>query len=308
MSSNTGPLGRALRIFLVNGTPDSVVVASLGGSTTIVLFAPRSALADLLARPESRRTGVYLLVGLDEENPTRSLVYVGEGDEVAARLAAHDKDSTKDFFERVCLIVSRDDEFHKAHSRYLESRLLTAIKRAGRASLVNGNEPPPKKLNEADLADMERVLTEVELILPTLGFDVLTPGPALKTTTQEAATVWRYRGGDCNARAKEAGSSFVVLADSIARSQEVASASDTTRAVRAQLVEDGAVEPTANGMWRFTRDVSFKSPSAAASAVYGGNVSGPQYWVHEDTGQSYGDWRAEKLSAAVRSEFDDVLG
>ena len=41
------------------------------------------------------RTGIYLLVGPDPDLPGRQLVYVGEGDQVKTRLAAHDSDESK---------------------------------------------------------------------------------------------------------------------------------------------------------------------------------------------------------------------
>ena len=45
-----------------------------------MLVAPRSQLDQLSAREEVRRTGVYLLVGPDPDDPSRQLVYVGESD------------------------------------------------------------------------------------------------------------------------------------------------------------------------------------------------------------------------------------
>lgn len=299
------PHGRTLKLFLVHGTPSSVVIAGLGVSTVLTLVAPRSALGDLLARPESKRTGVYLLVGPDPALPSRPMVYVGEGDDVATRLISHDKDPSKDFFERVCLIVSKDEDFTKAHCRFLEGRLITAIKGTGRAKLINGTEPVPKGLPEAEVADMERVLAEVELVLPTLGFDVLraedSTGAAAAGVAAAAAPLWKYTGGKCDASAREEGALFKVLQGSIARAAEVESASDAIRASRQQLLADGSVEPTPDGkMWRFVKDVPFSSPSAAASAVYGGSVSGPSNWKHHLTNQTYGEWRQEQLKAAAQ--------
>jgi hypothetical protein len=137
--------------------------------------ASRTALPDLIRREEAGRTGVYLLTGPDPDLPTRQLVYVGEGDQVKTRLIAHDADDAKDFFTRAVLIVSKDENLTTAHGRYLESRLIAAIGHAGRAKLVNGTEPPFKGLPEPEIADMERVLDEIEVLLPVLGFDVLTP-------------------------------------------------------------------------------------------------------------------------------------
>jgi hypothetical protein len=51
--------------------------------------------------------------------PGRQLVYVGEGDQVKSRLAAHDADEAKEFFTRAVLIVSKDENLTNG-STFLE--------------------------------------------------------------------------------------------------------------------------------------------------------------------------------------------
>src|SRR6185437_12543140 len=112
------------------------------------------------------------LVGSDSTVPQRLKVYVGEGDSVSDRLKKHGADPTKDFFDRLCIVVSKDENLTKAHARYLESRFLDIIKAAGRATLANGNEPAFDLLPESDRADMEGFIAQVRLVLPVLGFDI----------------------------------------------------------------------------------------------------------------------------------------
>jgi len=47
-----------------------------------VLVVPRSQLDQLSKREEVRRTGVYLPVGPDPDDPSRALAFIGEGDNV----------------------------------------------------------------------------------------------------------------------------------------------------------------------------------------------------------------------------------
>ena len=154
--------GRTLKLYLVDGSPSGVITAELGVSSVRAAVATRTALPDLIRREEATRTGIYVLVCPDPDLPGRQLAYVGEGDQVRTRLAAHDSDESKDFFTRAVLIVSKDENLTKAHGRYLESRIIAAIRGAGRAKLVNGTEPPFKGLPEPEIADMERVLDEIE--------------------------------------------------------------------------------------------------------------------------------------------------
>ena len=78
--------GKTIRIFLAGGEPTGILLAEIGNWTGKVLVAPRSQLDQLSKREEVRRTGVYLLVGPDPDDPSRALASIGEGDNVFKRL------------------------------------------------------------------------------------------------------------------------------------------------------------------------------------------------------------------------------
>jgi hypothetical protein len=73
-----------------------------------VLAAPRARSGELLKRPEAARTGVYVLAGPDPDRSGGTLVYIGEADDVAARLRIHMRSADKDFFDRLAIVVSSD--------------------------------------------------------------------------------------------------------------------------------------------------------------------------------------------------------
>ena len=297
--------GRTLKLYLVDGSPTGVIKAELGNWSGKVLVASRSVLPDLIKQPETKSTGVYLLIGPDPASSTRTLVYVGESDTVKNRLILHDKDEAKEFFTRICVIVSKDENLTKAHGRYLESRILALVRRAARASAVNDKEPEFRGLPEAEIADMEGFLSELEVLLPVLGFDLLRKGADDEVVDHPGAskvpTFLLTRRGT-NARAREVGGEFVVLTGSTARVDETKACPDGIRTARRQLVRDGAlVAETGGKFYRFGRNVPFASPSGAAAAVYGGAISGPREWKVEGSSLSYGDWRNELLAAAEDS-------
>ncbi|CAM5528937.1 GIY-YIG nuclease family protein OS=Stutzerimonas stutzeri OX=316 GN=G7024_23870 PE=4 SV=1 [Stutzerimonas stutzeri] len=108
-----------MRLFLVDGTPNGLLTAEIMNWTGHVLTGPRSKLAELVQRPECARTGVYFLVGPDLDDSLRTRVYIGESDDVAQRLKQHNRPEEqggKDFWERVCLITSKDQNLTKAHA------------------------------------------------------------------------------------------------------------------------------------------------------------------------------------------------
>jgi hypothetical protein len=320
--------GRTLKLYLVDGTPSGVITAELGVSSVRAVVASRTALPDLIRREEAARTGVYLLAGPDPVLPDRQLVYVGEGDQVKTRLAAHDSDDAKEFFTRAVLIVSKDENLTKAHGRYLESRIIAAIRSAGRAKLANNTEPPFKGLPEPEIADMERVLDEIEILLPVLGFDVLRPAGyeagdkfdtpskdggteavptkpldaevTTSSTNIETAPTFVAVIKKAKARAIERAGEFVVLAGSTAYREFQESQSLPLRNLRQALLDSGALELDADAkLLRFTQDVSFGSPSAASSLIGGYSDSGPRTWKLERTGQSYGEWRKNRMASST---------
>ncbi len=79
--------GKQLRLFLVDGTPGGIAMLEIVNWAGRLVAGPRSGLAQLLSREdESRRPGVYLLIGDDETAVAGTRLYVGETDETAGRL------------------------------------------------------------------------------------------------------------------------------------------------------------------------------------------------------------------------------
>ena len=76
-----------LELFFIDGKPDGMLTAEVFGWTGHVLVAPRTKLPDALKRKESSYTGVYILLGDQNDEP---LAYIGEGENIANRIKSHD--------------------------------------------------------------------------------------------------------------------------------------------------------------------------------------------------------------------------
>jgi hypothetical protein len=174
--------GKTIRIHLVNGVPSEILTAEIINWTGKIIVAPRSMLAELASREEVKRTGIYVLLGPDPENPLRDAVYVGEGDNVFTRLASHDKDESKDFWVRCAVVISKDQNITKSHGRYLESRLIGLAHDASRARVHNGTAPPLPPLPESDIADMEYFLSQLSMVFPFLDSSSYSPNQPLMVT------------------------------------------------------------------------------------------------------------------------------
>ena len=120
--------GRSIRIFLATGEVSGVRHAEVVNWTGQAVIAPRRRLAELRGWAEVQRPGVYVLVGESLETGRRQ-VYVGEAENVATRLADHHR--TKDWWETVLVVTSKDANLTKSHVRYLESRMTALAREAG---------------------------------------------------------------------------------------------------------------------------------------------------------------------------------
>lgn len=307
--------GRTLKVFLVDGTPTGLLTAEIMNWTGHVITGPRSRLAELIQRPEAQRTAVYFLVGPDPGTGVGTQVYIGETDDASRRLAQHNKPEDKggrDFWERVCVVTSKDANLTKGHIKYLESRLITTAKAAGRCDLLNGTDPEYAGLPEADRSDMEFFVEQIQTLLPVLGFDFLRSPPrkAAAAPALAAADAARVESpvfaGDVRrhgitARGQEIDGEFVVLRGSKARREWEGVETSYTRLFE-KLRESGVLRPTPDGQLNeFTEDYAFRSPSAAAAVVAGRNANGRLHWTIEGTNTSYAEWQEDQVNRVTAS-------
>jgi hypothetical protein len=197
------------------------------------------------------------------------------------------------------VIVSADDSLTKAHARFLESQLIRATLEADSIRLTNSRAPDFRRLPEADLADMKHFFGQLRMVLPILGFELFRvsapTGP--KDDGSDPGPVFVMTAAGATARAVESTAGFVVLAGSAARRSSSGTFPDGYRALRdglvssAQLTQEGS-----SPVFRFTVDVAFSSPSAAAAIVAGRSASGPLDWTIESTGETYRAWKSAQLA------------
>lgn len=300
---------RQIKIFLADGTPTGLRTAELGLSTCKAVIAPRASLAALQSRVEAKRTGVYILVGPDPDHAGRDAIYVGEGDNVFSRIAKHDKDDDKEFWETVVLFVSKDENLTKAHVRHLEGRLVKLAHEAKRCRVVNATAPDGGQLPEADLAEMDELLEHVQLLLGTLGVHAFHLIPVHPRTSSEAngepaAIKLQMAGNGYQAECILQDGSFTVLAGSHARREEATSLADWARSTRAALKENGVLIPK-DGHFEFTQDYAFASASGSAGVVSGTTVNGKIAW-HMPDGRTFKDWEEATLQAGEAATDSDA--
>ena len=277
MSAPIGPevLGTAIRIYLASGGADGVWVVEKSNWTGKALMASRSRYADLRARVDLEGPGVYVLVGPPDGGALASRIYVGETDDLPARLDSHQR--SKDFWTKVVVFTSKDANLNKAHIRYLEGRLIGLARAAARAELENGNVGSMPRLSEADQADAESFLHEMLLIYPVLGITVFQRAQEQQSRTGEL----HLSGKGATATGTETSEGFVVHAGARARIDHVPSIHGYGLQLRELLIDNGLLVADGDAL-RLIEDYVFTSPSTAAMVFMGRAANGRQEWKAVD--------------------------
>lgn len=295
--------GQSLELFFIDGKPDGMLTAEVFNWTGHVLMTPRTQLSTALKRTEAGYTGVYLLLGEDDNG---SLAYIGEGEDISARIKSHD--TGRDWWTTAILITTAGNNLNKAHVKYLESRLVEVARRIGKVALENGNTPPRPSLSEAARANMENFLDYVLMVLPALRIDSFLPHTrpqsnqfvAAKAEAELDAPVFELRTPKhgIHATARLEAGEFVVQAGSRASlTWRGKGTEDTGYARLFDELRKTRVLTEQAGLCLFTEHTAFKSPSAAAAVVNGHNTNGTIAWKLTD-GRTYKEWEADKLTQA----------
>lgn len=303
--------GRSLKLYLVDGSATGIVTVEIGNWSGHILFSPRTRIETALARAEVSRTGVYILIGPDDEDQGQQKIYVGEADELKSRIVSHNKE--KEFWDRFVSVSSKDMNLTKAHVKYLEGRLLDFAHESAKVSVDNKTNPSFDKLPEADISDMESFLEEVRLALPVLGIDFFPTRRIVRKNSREQDKNDISDDGEINfllkntragidAKATEINGKFVVLEGSKGSLKERSSfLSSGIKSVRDRLLVSGVAEATSDDNFILRKDAEFNSPSGASVFLHGTSRNGRIDWLVEGKGITYAEWKEKEISAAVGS-------
>jgi hypothetical protein len=291
--------GKTIKIFLVDGVPTGLKTAELSLSVIKGVFVPRASLESLEKREEGQKTGVYILIGPDDDKIGFQKVYMGEADVVIQRLKKHDSDDSKDFWEKAVFFISKDENLTKAHVRYLEAKLIAMTKESKLCNVINGTAPIPGKLPECDIEEMEEFLKQAGILLGTLGINILDNKEAVPKSAspgknkKELELFYKGDGFEAQCIVDSAEGNFVVKKGSKARLNEAPALNDGTRNLRRFLIEKNVWEKNGTG-YLFKQDHPFSSVSTTAQVVSGTAINGKIAWKLKD-GSTYKQFLEEKL-------------
>ncbi|SMD14507.1 GIY-YIG nuclease family protein [Sporomusa malonica] len=271
--------GKLIRLFLADGQPNGLRTVEISNMTIHGTIFPRTQLDKFITRDSSTKPGVYMLLGPDVENPEQNVLYVGEGDPVLPRLKSHA--SNKDFWTEAIVFSSKDDYLTKTQIKYLEAEIYALAKEAYRVKLDNSQVPTRPNISEVDRAEVIQFLEAIKLVLLALGIDILEPRTLAETSTVSSEKIFELTPKNAFAKMAIINNKYVVLKGSTAVLDNRPSIPSFIIKLRQDLVATGIMADNGDGLYAFTQDATFNSPSYAAAAIVGGAANGRKLWKWE---------------------------
>ncbi|TXG76343.1 DUF4357 domain-containing protein [Patescibacteria group bacterium] len=261
------PQPRLIQTYLPDGTLEGIRVIELSDSSIKAFVIPRLQLKSVKVREELLRPSLYFLVSSGD-----SLGYIGESENFFHRIKNHDQN--KQFWDVAIAIVSTTNNLEKSDVKYLES---LAVERAQSGSMTIENKTVPIRNNvhEFKLHILQKILDDTQLILTSLGYDILS-SPDIKED------VWYCKSKKTEARAQFRGDKFVVLQGSIidkSTSPSWATKWSKSLAEREEIFEKYGRD--LGDTVELTENVAFKSPNHAGGFATGHNINAWVTWKDE---------------------------
>jgi len=271
---------KALQMLVPEGNPNGMKIIDLAGWSGKCFVVPRQSLKELKDRSEVNQPGLYLLFGIDESS-SDELVYIGESENFYSRITNHD--SNKDFWN---IAVVFTGGLNRAFVKYLEYKTTTIAHEAGRMVVQNKVQPQENTLSEFEKVTVEQYFENMQFILGAIGYEVFET--VAESITDAKIYFLKAEGADAKAQLLADGS-LNVLKGSTARIRETEAFWGWSQAARKRFLEDGTLVEVGDKMsYVYTKDILFKSPSAAAATTTGRPINGWTAWK-DDAGNTLDD-------------------
>jgi hypothetical protein len=280
--------GKSINLSLMEGTASGRIKCTLANWTGVAYKIPRTELDKCRERDDLKQSGVYFLFGTSDQTG-ENVVYIGQagvrknGEGVLYRLHEHKRNPEKDYWTEAVVFTTSNNSFGPTEISYLENRFCNLASDAKRYVVKNGNDPASGHITEEKESELEEFIDYAKIVMGTLGHKVFEPLlQSVAVASNTAGTdiqdepIFFAKRGDANAKCRHTSEGFVVLAGSVIRKDTTASCPDFAKAVR----EDNKAHIDTNGV--LLKDILFKTPSGAASFVFGSQVNGTVEWKTED--------------------------
>lgn len=155
---------RRITMVLEEGSKDGIMsVTDSKWNAGKLYVAPRDKIADVLAMPDSKNFGVYLLLS-DEK------VYVGKASELKTRVLQHH--ATKDWWTKVVMLTTTNNTLDSNQITFLEKELIKISLECNTYDSENNKGGDRYNPNADNIIDAEDYLEQVLDVLDFIGIKV----------------------------------------------------------------------------------------------------------------------------------------
>lgn len=280
---------KTIKIFLIDGDPNGRMSCELSNWTGKAYKIPRIKVKDCTDRDDLGNTGIYLLFGKDDDG--RDQVYIGEAESVLKRL--NQQIGSKEFWNEAIVFISKDENLNKAHVKYLENRLFELAKNAKRYQIENSVIPTQSSISESDRVEMEEFLSNIKMLVNTLGHKVFEEKRELNLSEKRKQSVFYLKGArGAEGHGAPTSDGFVVFKGSKASISTVDSMPVGQIQQRERLLKEGILKEIDDALI-FSEDYIFSSPSTAAMVLMGRTANGLIEWKLQN-GTTLKDFESKK--------------
>ena len=159
-----GVQAKIINMLLYDGTLSGVIRIDDSNWNAGELFsAPRESVSDLIETGACNKYGVYLLLSADR-------VYVGQSSDLAKRITQHT--SSKDWWESVVILTTRDDSLNHSDIDYLENVLIEKAFATQKVDYDNKKSGNPPKVDIFKKTLLNQYLEEALFLMQLIGLKV----------------------------------------------------------------------------------------------------------------------------------------
>lgn len=266
------PIAKKIELFLPDGNPTGCIICSVANWDGKIFRIPKSLLANYSSRSELQYTGIYFLIG-GQDNPQ---LYIGEAENLYRRLSQH---LNEEFWNECLVVIKMENAINKAHAKYLENHFYQLAKEIGRCKVVNSCIPTKSSISEADEASMGDFSQKIIDTISVMGYRFLVPlvDTTISDITNQFEILPTKAHPDIQAKAISTNEGLVILKGSTSAQKFSTASTKTLKTKWEGLHANGIIK---NNM--FTKDYLASSPSMAAAMVLGRNANGLTEWKTKD--------------------------
>ena len=272
---------KTIQIFLPDGNPDGVKIATIRTGNIEVIYFSRNNLESLYKIMETRnKVGIYFLIGFNDKTDQEE-IYVGEAEDVIVRLKQHNRD--KDFWQKGYFVVDNNGLLTKSHIKYLENLTYNKIKEADEIILNNDKEPTKSYVDETIEADLNGDIFETMKTLLSLLIGDNIFEKVEKKSNKKDGEIFICKDSKGNyAEGKYLENGFLIFEGAKIRLEPSKSFDVYSARKTKQSLIDNKTIIEKGGFYILQKNCTFKTPSTASSIVLGHPTNGWIEWKDKD--------------------------